>query len=385
MADTAHEHEHKKEPGKDANHAVGDGHAHNPFDPGHLIGHVKDADYFEYPTGLTAKEKFSIPQFRDVTTPIVKVDSGNPLVEQMLEPFDGRVTKFMIFETVVALIAAVVFTQFASVISGGAIPRGWFWNLIESILLFLRDEVARPAIGDHAPDDHGKGDHHDDHGHAKHGHDAHGHDSRKHDDHGHGHGHGHAKRHPHAADKFLPYLWTVFFFILGCNLMGLFPWAGSPTGALAVTSTLALITFFTVVGAGMMERGPIGFWIGQVPTMDLPLPLAVVLKPGIFVIEVLGLCIKHFVLAVRLLANVMAGHLVLVVILTFITASGIAAQKMIADGSGGMGNAIYFGVTISSILGALALSMLELFVAFLQAYIFTFLSALFIGMALHEH
>jgi F-type H+-transporting ATPase subunit a len=105
--------------------------------------------------------------------------------------------------------------------------------------------------------------------------------------------------------------------------------------------------------------------------MDLPLPLAIMLLPMIFAIEVLGLFIKHFVLAMRLLANMMGGHVVLAVILAFIAAS---AQSL-----------WWWGVMPASVLGATALSMLELFVAFLQAYIFTFLSALFIGMAVHPH
>jgi F-type H+-transporting ATPase subunit a len=108
-----------------------------------------------------------------------------------------------------------------------------------------------------------------------------------------------------------------------------------------------------------------------VPHMDLPLPLAIALKPMVFVIEVLGMFIKHGVLAIRLLANMMAGHLVLAVIMAFI----LAAANSVA----------WYGVAPASILGATALSMLELFVAFLQAYIFTFLSALFIGMAVHPH
>jgi F-type H+-transporting ATPase subunit a len=105
--------------------------------------------------------------------------------------------------------------------------------------------------------------------------------------------------------------------------------------------------------------------------MDLPLPLAILLKPMIFVIEVAGLCIKHFILAMRLLANMMAGHLVLAVILAFIAASSTTMA--------------WYAVTPASVFGAVALSLLELFVAFLQAYIFTFLSALFIGMAVHPH
>jgi F-type H+-transporting ATPase subunit a len=96
-----------------------------------------------------------------------------------------------------------------------------------------------------------------------------------------------------------------------------------------------------------------------------------VLVPMIFVIEVFGMLIKHGVLAVRLLANMMGGHVVLAVIMAFIAAS---AQSL-----------LWWVVTPTSVFGATALSMLELFVAFLQAYIFTFLAALFIGMAVHPH
>jgi F-type H+-transporting ATPase subunit a len=92
----------------------------------------------------------------------------------------------------------------------------------------------------------------------------------------------------------------------------------------------------------------------------------------IFLIEIFGLLVKHGVLAVRLLANMMGGHVVLAVIMAFIGASATALL-------------IWIPVTFFSVLGATALTMLELFVAFLQAYIFTFLSALFIGMAVHPH
>jgi F-type H+-transporting ATPase subunit a len=197
--------------------------------------------------------------------------------------------------------------------------------LFEIMLLFIRDEVARPAIG------------------------------------------------KHDADKFLPFLWTIFFFILTCNLLGMVPWGGSPTGALATTGALAMCTFAVVVGGGMAKMGPVGFWKSQVPHMELPLVLAILLKPMIFGIEVLGLLIKHFVLAVRLLANMMAGHLVLSVLVIFVAA--VAKFGIFA----------LLGVGLASVVGATALGLLELFVAFLQAYIFTFLSALFIGMAVHPH
>jgi F-type H+-transporting ATPase subunit a len=152
---------------------------------------------------------------------------------------------------------------------------------------------------------------------------------------------------------------------------------GSPTGAFATTGALALITFCTVVGMGMAKLGPVGFWTAQVPHMDLPLPLAIMLKPMIFIIEVAGLCIKHFVLAVRLLANMMAGHMVLAVLVAFVGAIFLYV--------GSYASALFWSVSVASIFGAVALSLLELFVAFLQAYIFVFLSALFIGMAVHPH
>ncbi len=175
----------------------------------------------------------------------------------------------------------------------------------------------------------------------------------------------------HDANRFTPFLLTIFFFVLGCNLLGLVPWAGSPTGALATTGTLAVITFVTVILAGSLKMGPVHFWIGQVPSMDVPLLIAIALWPMIFAIEVLGLFIKHFVLAMRLLANMMAGHVVLAVLVAFIGASA--------------GTLAFFGVVPASLLGSVALNLLELFVAFLQAYIFVFLAGLFIGMAVHPH
>jgi len=105
----------------------------------------------------------------------------------------------------------------------------------------------------------------------------------------------------------------------------------------------------------------------------LPLVMSIFIKPMVFAIEVMGMFIKHFVLAVRLLANMFAGHLVLAVLLSFIAAT--AELHLL----------LWSGVTMASIFGATALSMLELFVACLQAYIFVFLSALFIGMAVHQH
>ena len=300
------------------------------FDAGHLIGHVKDAEYFEVPRYLAEKAgssevgKLVIPQIRESSEPIIKMpDLGS--LSDLIEPFDLHITKFMILELIGAIALILLFVGLAAHIRRqrpGA-PKGVLWNSLESMLLFIRDDVARPAIG-------------------------------------------------HDGDKFLPFLWSLFFFVLTCNFLGMLPWLGSPTGALATTGALAFITFLKVVISGSAEMGVIGFWKNQVPHMDLPVYMFP-LKIGIFFIELLGLFIKHFVLAVRLLANMMAGHLVLAVIVAFIA----AAWQLPTALSG--------SVTVASVLGATALSMLELFVAFLQAYIFTFLSALFIGSAVHPH
>lgn len=298
------------------------------LDPAHLMGHVKDADYFEVPRAISEGGHLSIPQPLAETEGSWlswKLRTGIEGLDNLVEPLDFHVTKFMVLEVVAAVILIGIFVVLAKKMASGGRPRGRFWNLFETMLLFIRDEIARPAIG------------------------------------------------RHDADKFLPFLWTMFFFVLTCNLLGMVPWAGSPTGSLATTGVLALATFSVVLGAGMSKMGVVGFWVGQVPHMDLPLPIAILLKPMIFAIEVLGMFIKHFVLAVRLLANMMAGHLVLAVLIAFIAVAW--NQGILISGA----------VSVASISGALALSMLELFVAFLQAYIFTFLSALFIGMAVHPH
>ncbi len=314
--------------------------ASDPFDSGHLIGHVKDATYFEVPRAVdkafgpdavqlvdgvqTSVEdgKLYLPQISDHLEPIVDLTTNIPALDAIIEPFDLKFTKFMALEVFGVFLLCVMFIRLASRMRSSDRPTGRSWNMLESMLLFIRDDVARPAIG-------------------------------------------------HHADHFLPFLWTIFFFVLICNLLGMIPCLGSPTGALATTGALALLTFAQVVFAGSKELGVIGFWKAQVPHMDLPLPLAIFLKPMVFAIEILGMFIKHFVLAVRLLANMMAGHLVLAVLLAFISAA--------------WGSGVVYGVAPATILGATALGLLELFVAFLQAYIFTFLSALFIGMAVHPH
>lgn len=292
------------------------------------VGEVRTTENFaKYKTDATAWSQAKIDGYN-------KSLRGKILIPQ---PFGGQIknlhesasgfclSKFMIIEVVAALLVAVIFIRLAGLIRTGGRPRGKFWNFFEAMLLFIRDEVARPAIG--------KAD----------------------------------------ADKFVPLLWSIFFFVLACNLFGMLPWAGAPTSAFAVTLSLAVVTFATGIISGSIKFGPVGYWLNQVPSMDLPLVTAIVLKPMIFVIEVFGLFIKHGVLGVRLLANMVAGHLVL------LTLMGLAFS---IDGA----KSDLWGFTAGiSVASATLFSCLELFFAFLQAYIFTFLSALFIGAAVHHH
>jgi F-type H+-transporting ATPase subunit a len=299
-------------------------HASNPLDPNELFGHVKDSTELHVPRFLAPETHghIEIPQPFELSKPLV-VHTKSALINRTIEPLDLKITKFMLIELAAALILCAFFIGLARALKGGAIARGRLRNALEAMLLYFRDNVARPCIGGH------------------------------------------------DADRFMPFLWTIFFFILTCNLFGLVPWLGSPTASLATTGALAFVTFIVVVGSGMKKLGALGFWKAQVPHMDLSPGLKILLVPMIFVIEIFGLLVKHGVLAVRLLANMMGGHIVLAVIVAFIAAS---AQTL-----------WWYAITPTSVFAATALSLLELLVAFLQAYIFTFLSALFIGMAVHPH
>ena len=287
-----------------------------------------------------------------------------------------QITRFMVMEVVAAALVILVIVPLARHVARHPYTRGRFLNLFEMFVLFIRDNVARSVIdGDH-------GDEHDDKHHAPAaGHGSHGHVPTHFDPDvdqtgllGSAAGLSHAK--PHAAragrvsDLYVPFLWTIFFFILFNNLLGMIPGGASATGNINVTATLALLTLAVVVAAGMRASGVGGFFKNIVPKMDLPPGLKQIIWVMLFAIEIMGLLIRHIVLSVRLFANMLAGHIVLAVILGFVT---MAAGR------------ITYIVTPASILGAVAISMLELFVAFLQAYLFTFLASLFIGSAAHPH
>ena len=212
-----------------------------------------------------------------------------------------QVSRFMVMEVIATVLLVAILIPLSRHIANTRVSRGRFWQMFEAVVVFIRDGIARPAIdgGDHGHDDHG----HDPHVKTAHDNGIEGHGPEK----AHGKPDGH---HGRTSDFFLPYLWTVFFFVLGCNLLGMIPGGASATGNINVTAVLALMTLGAVIVAGVRTSGFIGFWLSLVPKMDVPGWLKPFLWCLMFVVEVAGLLIRHFVLAVRLFANMLAGHLV---------------------------------------------------------------------------
>lgn len=167
------------------------------------------------------------------------------------------------------------------------------------------------------------------------------------------------------GDRWVPFLATAFFFIFALNLFGLVPYSATATGNLAVTAGFALITFVLTQYAGMRAQGVVGYWTGIVP-QGVPIWLYPIMVP----VELLGLLTKPFALAVRLFANMTAGGFVIYFLIGLIFMLGEGIAPVVAP---------------VSVAFATAMFLLKIFVALLQAYIFTMLSALFIGMAAQPH
>ncbi|HVZ20305.1 MAG TPA: F0F1 ATP synthase subunit A [Vicinamibacterales bacterium] len=181
--------------------------------------------------------------------------------------------------------------------------------------------------------------------------------------------------HEHT-DRFIGYIWSVFFFVLTVNILGLLPipqisnlfgthLGGTATGNIWVTATLAVITMVMMVVNGLR--------IGGKAYLAHFCPGPIWMAPLLVPVEIIGLFAKIFALAVRLFANMIAGHILLAVLLSFIMAAGAKSV--------GLG----LGIGTLVVLGSVAINFLELFVAFLQAFIFTFLATLFIGMSVVLH
>jgi F-type H+-transporting ATPase subunit a len=170
----------------------------------------------------------------------------------------------------------------------------------------------------------------------------------------------------HKHEKYLPYLLTIFFFIFLTNLLGLipiFPGGANLTGNIAVTMILALFTFTITTLNGNANYWKHIFW------PPVPHALKILMIP----IEIIGLFIKPFVLMVRLFANITAGHIIALGFFSLIFIFG-----EMSTGAG-------YGISILSVFFAIFMSLLELLVCFIQAYVFTLLSALYFGMATEEH
>jgi F-type H+-transporting ATPase subunit a len=165
---------------------------------------------------------------------------------------------------------------------------------------------------------------------------------------------------PHG-EAFVPFGLTLFFFILTANLLGLIPYGATATGNIAVTATLAIITFVVVEITGIRTQGAgylgtLFYWNKELP-LYVRIPMFVIMSP----VEMIGKLAKPFALAIRLFANMTAGHIVVLALIGL-----IFAFRSIASGA--------------PFLMAIGIMMLELFVALLQAYIFTLLSSVFIGL-----
>ncbi len=220
-------------------------------------------------------------------------------------------TKHVIFMWLAALLVLTLFTIVSRSYKKSLVPKG-IANFFEVFVLFVRDEIAKTTIG--------KG-----------------------------------------YEKFVPYLLTLFFFILFGNFLGLLPWSATFTSNIGVTASLAICSFFLIQIGGIIQNGFFGYFKGLIPH-GIPPVLLILMIP----VEILGLFTKPFALCIRLFANMIAGHFVILALIGLIFFIG---TEFVAFGAVPFAIFIYF---------------LEILVALIQAYVFTILTSLFLGMAIHQ-
>jgi F-type H+-transporting ATPase subunit a len=248
-------------------------------------------------------------QFTMVHHQPVRTDTHQP------PQWDFSITNLVFFQLMALVVLAIVFFRTGSKYkkAPSQAPKG-FANMIESVIMYVRDQIVRPNLPS-----------------------------------------------VHVADRLLPYLAGLFFFILTLNLFGLIPFGHTATGTIAVTAGLA-ITAFLVINITAIRESGIGAWfkhlLGGAPWWLFPVMIP---------IELLSMFIKPFALTIRLFANMSAGHVVLLSILGLLF---YFKTIMISPLIVGFSVFIYF---------------LELLVAFIQAYVFTMLTTIFIGLAIGEH
>jgi F-type H+-transporting ATPase subunit a len=220
-------------------------------------------------------------------------------------------TKHVIFMWIAAILVFITFYVVAKRYKNSLVPKR-LTNFFEVLVVFVRDEIAEPTIGK-----------------------------------------------PYRT--FLPFLLTMFFFILFGNFLGLIPFSATFTSNIAVTATLAIISFIMIQLGGIKQNGFFGYFKGLVPH-----GIPVMLLPLMVLVEILGLFTKPFALAIRLFANMIAGHTVILALLGLIFFMGTIFIAPV------------------SVAFAIFIYLLEILVALIQAYIFTMLTSLFIGMAVHQ-
>jgi len=240
-----------------------------------------------------------------------------------VRPWDFSITKNVTSLFISIFIILAIFLSVAKKYRNnyGKAPKG-LQSWIEPLVLFVRDDIAKPSIG------------------------------------------------AEKYQKYLPFLLTIFFFIFVNNLMGLipfFPGGANLTGNISITLVLALFTFVITSLSGSRN-----YWVHMVNDPGIPLWLKLPL-PLMPIVEIMGVFIKPFVLTIRLFANITAGH---IVALGFYSLIFIFAEKSHFAG---------YGISVISIAFTVFMGLLELLVAFIQAYVFTLLSALYIGLALEKH
>jgi F-type H+-transporting ATPase subunit a len=277
--------------------------------PTYILHHVLDEPEFSFQVPLSDKEYvLHFPVWR------IPLRTGacpsDPEVEAKLSQgcLDVSLTKHSFMLLLGGALVVLLFAFGANRDPKRPVPHGARENLLEMLVVFVRNEIAIPNIG------------------------------------------------REQGPRYTPYLLSVFFFILTLNLLGLLPWAATATGNVSVTAALALCTFVLTQAASLRAAGLTGYLAHL--TGGGPWWLWVIMVP----VEVMGLFTKPFALTLRLFANMLAGHIVLFSLLGVIFIIGHVVVAVVA---------VPFAVFIY---------FLELFVAFLQAYIFTMLSALFIGM-----
>jgi F-type H+-transporting ATPase subunit a len=244
-----------------------------------------------------------------------------PAGSWMLGPIDVTPTKHVLFLGIAGLLTLLTLLSGAGMAARAQAGRttGKRHNLIEAMVLFVRNEVVMPNIG-------------------------------------------------HGGEKFAPFIITLFFFVLFSNLLGLIPYGSTATASFSVTAALAVMTMLVVEIGGLVAMGPRHYWhtIWFVPQGMHPVAgnlMALALMP----IELAGKIARPFALAVRLMANMTAGHIVLLAITSLIFVFGS-----------------WFIVPFPVLMGV-AITFLELFVCFLQAFIFAMLASVFIGLVRHAH